>query len=56
MTRPVKIRGKNAEICVECGMLYKDKKMAQKCEAWCKKNRVCSVKIIKHAIKLGKIK
>lgn len=38
--------------CEECGLAYKEKAMAEKCEAWCKKTKSCNLEIIKHAIKL----
>ncbi len=38
-------------ICKECGMAYADAQLAEKCEAWCKKNKSCNLEIIKHAIK-----
>ena len=37
--------------CNECKMLYKDKKMAEKCESWCKEHKSCNLELIKHAIK-----
>ena len=40
--------------CEICGFIYKEKKWAQKCENFCKKNKSCSLNITKHAIKVGK--
>lgn len=37
--------------CPECGLSYKDKEWADKCEAWCKENHSCNLEIIDHAIK-----
>lgn len=37
--------------CKVCGLFYKDKKVAEKCEAYCKKHVSCSLEIIKHAVK-----
>lgn len=31
--------------CESCCLTYKDKKWAEKCEAWCKKNNSCNMKI-----------
>lgn len=42
---------KKMYICRECGLKYKDKKWAEKCENYCKKYKQCSLEIIKHAIK-----
>jgi len=36
--------------CPECGLKYKDKKWAAKCEAWCKQYKSCNLEIIKHSI------
>ncbi|MDO8537612.1 MAG: hypothetical protein Q7S21_01885 [archaeon] len=36
--------------CNECGMKFKEKTWAQKCENWCKKHHTCHIEIIKHAI------
>src|SRR3989344_2193279 len=35
--------------CQECGFHYKDKEMAEKCEAWCKKHKTCNVEITKQS-------
>ena len=37
--------------CSECGMKYKNKKLADKCREWCKKHKSCNIKIIKYAIR-----
>lgn len=36
--------------CPECGLYYKEKEWAEKCEAWCRKYKSCNLEIIKHAI------
>lgn len=36
--------------CPECGLAYREKEWAQKCEAWCRKHKSCNLEIIKHAI------
>ncbi|MGB9577472.1 MAG: hypothetical protein ACPL4N_03185 [Candidatus Norongarragalinales archaeon] len=38
-------------VCEECGVAYKEKKWAQRCEDWCKKHDSCNLEVIKHAIK-----
>ena len=38
--------------CPECGLSYKDKTWADKCERWCKENHSCNLEITKHAVKL----
>ncbi len=40
---------KNLHQCKECGFHYKDKEMAEKCEAWCKEHKTCNVQITKQA-------
>ena len=37
--------------CKECGLRYKDKEWAERCEDFCKRYKQCSLEIIKHAIK-----
>ncbi len=43
--------------CPECGLYYKEKQWAEKCEVWCGKYKSCNIEIIKHAInkKVGNI-
>lgn len=38
-------------VCEECGLKYKEKSWAEKCEEWCKKYKSCNLEIIKHSIK-----
>lgn len=44
-------RNKKYYKCKECKMFYKDKSLAEKCEAWCRKHKSCNIEIIKYAIK-----
>jgi len=37
--------------CSECGLGYKEKEIAEKCQAWCKEHKSCNLDIIKYAIK-----
>ena len=37
--------------CEECYLYYKDKKWAEKCEDFCRKNKSCSLEITKYAVK-----
>lgn len=39
--------------CPECGLEYKEKKWAKKCELWCKKHKSCNLEITKQAVKKG---
>jgi len=43
----------NLFACEECGFLYRDRKTANECEAFCKKNHACSMEITKKAVKQG---
>ncbi|HLC51262.1 MAG TPA: hypothetical protein VJH90_02710 [archaeon] len=40
--------------CKICGFTYRDKKWAEKCEAFCKKHDSCSTEITKHSIERSK--
>jgi hypothetical protein len=37
-------------LCEACGLGYKDKETAQKCEEWCRKTGSCNVEITKKAV------
>lgn len=36
--------------CPECGLVYQEKKWAEKCESWCKQHKSCNLEITRHAI------
>lgn len=36
--------------CPECGMNYREKEWADKCEAWCREHRSCNLDITSHAV------
>ena len=38
--------------CSKCGLYYKDKKLADKCKAWCSKHNSCNIEIIKNSVKI----
>lgn len=46
-----KIKNRKYYECEECKLVYEDRKWAEKCEKWCKKNKSCNIEITKHAIK-----
>lgn len=50
MVKNVHTNKKDIYQCEECCFHYEDKKLAEKCEAWCKENKSCSLEITKHAI------
>ncbi len=35
--------------CEECGLYYRDKEWAKKCELWCKNTQSCNLEITQHA-------
>ena len=39
-----------AYTCEECSLKYKDKTLAEQCEAWCREHKSCNLGIIQHAI------
>jgi len=49
---------KGAELynCLECGLKYREKKWAEKCEEWCKEHKSCNLEITKHALKNERLK
>lgn len=38
--------------CQECGLLYKDKTIRDKCRKWCAQHKSCNLEITKHAVKI----
>ncbi|HEY4498306.1 MAG TPA: hypothetical protein VJA63_01605 [Candidatus Paceibacterota bacterium] len=36
--------------CEECGFRYKEKELALKCEAWCRKHQGCNLEIVRYAV------
>jgi len=39
-------------ICEICDFAYKEREWAEKCEAFCKQYKSCSLEITKHAVKI----
>lgn len=52
MVSKKKINEKECYRCSECLLYYPNKKMAEKCENWCKTNKSCNLDITKFAIKI----
>ena len=50
MVTEKRINNKVLFICGSCGLGYKDRKTAQKCEDWCRKTGSCNVEITKKAV------
>ncbi len=40
--------------CEECELLYRDSSLAKKCKEFCRKNKACSLDIIKYSVKVKK--
>lgn len=36
--------------CDECGLAYREKNIACRCAAWCRKHKSCNLSIIAHAV------
>ncbi|MCD4805989.1 MAG: hypothetical protein K8R13_00095 [Methanococcoides sp.] len=50
MVEEVIINNKSYFKCEECGFVYEERDWSEKCEAWCKENHTCSLKITKHSV------
>ena len=35
--------------CEECHLLYREKRWAEKCQAWCKEHNSCNLAITRHS-------
>ena len=53
MVKKINFKGKTSYQCEQCQMIYQNKKIAEKCEVWCRKNHSCNLLIIKHAINVN---
>lgn len=36
--------------CIECGLHYRDKETAEKCEAWCRETKSCNIEITQQSV------
>jgi len=50
MVKKIAKKGRECFQCSECKLMYKDRKLAAKCEAWCRKHKSCNIDIIRHSI------
>lgn len=50
MTQTVKKGDATYYRCEACGLLYAEKEMAERCEAWCTEHKSCNLDIIKYAV------
>ena len=51
MVRPITNNKKLYYKCEECDFDYAEKRLAKKCEDWCRKHKSCNLEIIKYAVK-----
>ena len=49
MTEENTLNNENLYQCKDCGLHYKNKETAEKCEAWCKEHKTCNVEIMKQS-------
>ncbi len=52
MVNKIQKQGKTFFQCDECKFIYKEKSIAEECEAWCSKHHSCNIEITKHAVKI----
>src|SRR3989344_6063057 len=45
-----KTKEENLFQCKECGLWYREEKLAKECQAWCSKHQSCNLEITKHAV------
>lgn len=39
-------------VCKVCGFSYREKEIAERCEAWCGEHKSCNLDIISHAVEM----
>lgn len=50
MVKEIKKNNRRLYQCEECGFVYADRELAEKCQAWCKEHKSCNLGITKFAI------
>lgn len=50
MVKEEKINGKEYYQCEICKFYYREKKQAEKCQAWCDKHHSCNIEITKNSV------
>lgn len=53
MVKEITRDGEKLYICEACGMAYREKELAGKCQQWCEQHHSCNLEIIRHAVPLG---
>ena len=51
MVKEFTYNGETVYVCEKCGLKYRKRIWAEKCEEFCTKYNACSIEITKHAIK-----
>lgn len=51
MVKEVRVSNGILYVCERCGLRYREKEWADKCEDFCTRYNACSIEITKHAIK-----
>ena len=46
------INSKKYHQCEICKFYYKERKLAEKCQNWCKEHNSCNIEITRHAVQL----
>lgn len=52
MVKEIKTSNKSYFKCEECKFIYKDKKIAQECESYCKDYHSCNTELTKHSVRI----
>ena len=55
MVEETNLEGEIVYKCEKCGWMYREKNVAEKCENYCEKHKVCNLEYQKYAIKLNKL-
>lgn len=50
MVNAIKKEGKEYYQCGDCGFVYQEKELAQRCEDWCVAHKSCNMEITSHSV------
>lgn len=51
MVKEIRVLDETLYVCERCGLRYREKTWAEKCEDFCSRYNACSIEIVKHAVK-----
>jgi len=51
MVQKIKKNKKILFQCKECNLVYENKKLAEKCEAYCKEHHACNIELIANSVR-----